>query len=260
VIANAADPGVVDVVSAASQARISWYALDGEPIDVPPHWLAAPAGEAGTTSLFELYAGGVAAGRFASPLPGRHNLKNAVAAIAAAAEGFGATLESLRSALPRFLGVKRRQDLLGTPGGIAVYDDFAHHPTAVRETLAALRKRHATGELLAAFEPRSATACRAMHQREYAASFDHADRVLLAPLGREGLAEDERLDLDRLAEDLRARGVEAEACPTVDRVLESLVSAARPGDVIALLSNGAFGGIHARLMTTLEAKDGRPTT
>jgi UDP-N-acetylmuramate: L-alanyl-gamma-D-glutamyl-meso-diaminopimelate ligase len=131
---------------------------------------------------------------------------------------------------------------------VRVYDDFAHHPTAVDETSRALRARHPQGALWVVFEPRSATACRALHQEAYAHAFGAADRVLLAPLGRMNVPEGERLDLDRLARDL---GPKAQAMPSVDAIVERLAAEARPGDTIALLSNGAFGGIHEKLLAAL---------
>ena len=157
-------------------------------------------------------------------------------------------MQAARTALASFEGVRRRQDLLGRPGDVAVYDDFAHHPTAVDETLRALRARHPGGKLWAVFEPRSATACRALHQHEYVAAFRSADRVLFAPLGRTNVPEAERLDLSRLAGEI---GNKASAAPSVDAIIEEIVSDAKPGDTVALLSNGAFGGIHARLLDAL---------
>jgi UDP-N-acetylmuramate: L-alanyl-gamma-D-glutamyl-meso-diaminopimelate ligase len=251
VVANAADPVVVDIVGNAARADIAWYALEGEPFHgVAPRWLGAPAGSDARGTAFDLYAGGVAAGRLVVPLSGRHNVSNALAAIGAVVEGYGVKIHELVRPLASFAGVKRRQEVVGEPRGITVVDDFAHHPTAVRETLAGLRARYAGRRLFAVFEPRSATACRAMHQAEYAKSFDAADEVLLAPVGRKGLT-DAMLDTERLAADLRERGKIAAAYPDVDSVLRDLVERARPADVIALLSNGAFGGIHQRLLRAL---------
>jgi UDP-N-acetylmuramate: L-alanyl-gamma-D-glutamyl-meso-diaminopimelate ligase len=252
VVANAADPHVVHVVERHAKAEVAWFALADEPTHgMPPHWLAAPAGADARGQAFDLYAGGVACGRLALPLPGRHNLKNAVAALGAVAQGYGARLADLGPALASFQGVRRRQDLLGTPRGVAVYDDFAHHPTAVRETLAALRARHPGARLFAVFEARSATACRKMHQTEYATAFDVADDVLLPPLGRTNLAPEEALDLDVLARALNERGRRAARFDDVDAIVSELVRTAREGDVVALLSNGHFGGIHAKLLSKL---------
>jgi len=171
-------------------------------------------------------------------------------AIAACAEGFGVAPSDARGHLASFEGVVRRQELLGKPGGIFVYDDFAHHPTAVDETLRALRARHPGGALWAVFEPRSATACRSLHQEAYASSFASADHVLLAPLGRSNVLESERLDIVRLTRDL---GPHALAMPSVAAIVADLARRTRPGDCVAILSNGAFGGIHRMLLDALEA-------
>lgn len=249
IVCDARDPRARAIVSKHARARTSFYALDGDDTgDVTPTWLGALAPAEAGTQPFDLYGGGSYCGRFALEVPGAHNVRNAIAAIAACTEGFGADVDKARQALATFKGVRRRQDLLGAPRGIAVYDDFAHHPTAVDETLRALRSRHPDGRLIAVFEPRSATACRSVHQRDYPSAFGAADRVLLAPLGRSNVPEGERLDLDALA---GAIGERASVAPSVEAIVETIAREARPGDVVALLSNGAFGGVHARLLHAL---------
>jgi UDP-N-acetylmuramate: L-alanyl-gamma-D-glutamyl-meso-diaminopimelate ligase len=252
-VCDASDPRA-RLVARDAPCKVAYYALDGDDTgDVTPTWLGAPApfDERGRQP-FDLFAGGVSAGRLALAVPGRHNVRNALAALAACAEGFGIRVGASRQALATFEGVRRRQELLGVPGGVSVYDDFAHHPTAVNETLRALRGKHPAGELWAAFEPRSATACRALHQEAYAKAFDAATRVLLAPLGRMNVPLAERLDVERLARDL---GPKAEAVQSVDAVLERLLLGARRGDTVALLSNGAFETLPRRLVAALEARD-----
>ncbi len=251
VVANAGDPQVVRLVQEAARCEVSWYGLEGATAGLAAHWLAAPVLEDPAGQSFDLFAGGTSVGRFRLPMTGRHNLQNAVAAIGAVAQGFGLDPRTVAQALSGFLGVKRRQELRGTPGGVAVYDDFAHHPTAVRETLLALKARHPGGRLFAVFEPRSATACRKLHQSAYPEAFDPADFVLLAPVGRANLPEGERLDVEQLARDVVARGRQATAPGTVEAIVEQLAQRVRPGDVVALLSNGAFGGIHARVLQRL---------
>jgi UDP-N-acetylmuramate: L-alanyl-gamma-D-glutamyl-meso-diaminopimelate ligase len=252
IVANAADELVVRVVREHARAEVAWFALAGEETHgMPPHWLAAPSASDAGGQSFDLYAGGVACGRLALPLAGRHNLKNALAALGAAAQGYGARLADLGGALASFAGVRRRQDLLGSPRGVFVYDDFAHHPTAVRETLAALRSRHPQARLVVAFEARSATACRRMHQEEYAKSFDLADEILFPPLGRTNLPPSEALDLGELVRALGARGKRALALPSAEAVVSHVAASAKSGDVVALLSNGAFGGVHHKLLSAL---------
>jgi UDP-N-acetylmuramate: L-alanyl-gamma-D-glutamyl-meso-diaminopimelate ligase len=251
IVANAADARVVDLVSTTARAPVAWTALADDACPVSPQWLAAPAGGDERMTRFDLFAGGMLSGRFGLPVPGHHNLRNALAALAAVAQGYGVPLHELRGALERFEGVRRRQDLLGVPRGVFVYDDFAHHPTAVRETLRALRSRHPNQKLFAVFEPRSATACRNLHQEAYTTCFDDADEVVLAPLGRSGLPAEERLDLPRLVRALVDRGQRAQASESIESIVEHLVAHARRGDAIALLSNGAFGGIHSKLLAAL---------
>jgi UDP-N-acetylmuramate: L-alanyl-gamma-D-glutamyl-meso-diaminopimelate ligase len=252
VVAAAADPAVVEVVQRSARAPVAWFALEGDDTHgMPPHWLAAPAGADASGQAFDLYAGGVYAGRAALRVPGIHNVRNALAALAAVCQGYGAELPAAVAALARFEGVRRRQDLLFEARGVRVYDDFAHHPTAVDETLRALRSRHPEGALWAVFEPRSATACRAIHQETYARAFSAASRVVLAPLGRPEIPDGERLDLGRLVRALEADGARAEAAPSIDAIVARVAAEARPGDTVALLSNGAFGGIYDKLREAL---------
>jgi UDP-N-acetylmuramate: L-alanyl-gamma-D-glutamyl-meso-diaminopimelate ligase len=240
-----------------AKARVAFYALDGDDTgDVTPTWSGAiAANDASGNAQFDLFAGGMSCGRYSLRVPGAHNVRNAIAAIAACADGFGIDVRGTRRALASFEGVKRRQELLGEPDGVRVYDDFAHHPTAVDETLRALRSRHSTGTLWAIFEPRSATACRALHQQEYARAFVAADRVLFAPLGRPNIPEGERLDLTKLVHDLGDR--KAALANGVDAIVALVARDARPGDTVAVLSNGAFGGLHGRLLSALGARAAR---
>jgi UDP-N-acetylmuramate: L-alanyl-gamma-D-glutamyl-meso-diaminopimelate ligase len=189
-VASAHDAHVIAI--ARCEVRGAFTRSEATTHGAPPHWLAEPV--AGTNE-FDLFVGGVSAGRSRLAVPGEHNLRNALAALAACCQGFGVSVKTALAALETFAGVRRRQDLLYVASGISVYDDFAHHPTAVRETLAALRQKHPTGALWAVFEPRSATACRSL-QAEYESSFDSAERVLFAPLGRSDIPEAERLDLE----------------------------------------------------------------
>jgi UDP-N-acetylmuramate: L-alanyl-gamma-D-glutamyl-meso-diaminopimelate ligase len=252
VVAWAGDRRVVELVRREARAEVVWYALEGEPTHgAPPHWLAAPGPADATGQSFDLFVGGVAAGRAALRLPGAHNIKNALAAMAAVCHGYGVQVAAARAALATFGGVRRRQELLFEARGVRVYDDFAHHPTAVEETLRALRSRHRSGALWAVFEPRSATACRALHQQAYEGAFGAATRVVLAPLGRPDIPAGERLDLEALVAALARAGVRAEAAPSVPAIVERIASDAQPGDTVALLSNGAFGGIYDQLREAL---------
>jgi UDP-N-acetylmuramate: L-alanyl-gamma-D-glutamyl-meso-diaminopimelate ligase len=257
IVAHWGSASVRRVVSEARRARpsltVSTFALEGEDTgDEPPLWLGAPVHLDGRTG-FDLYVGGMACGRFELGVAGPHNVRNALAALAACADGFGVPTHVARTPLARFEGVARRLDRLAGAGDHVLYDDFAHHPTAVRETLRGLRTRHPAAWIVAAFEPRSATACRNVHQDAYATAFDDADAVLLAPVGRTGIADGERLRTDRLAE---ALGPRAMACPSLDEVEARLREAMVAPCVVVLLSNGTFGGIGARLASDWPASEG----
>jgi UDP-N-acetylmuramate: L-alanyl-gamma-D-glutamyl-meso-diaminopimelate ligase len=260
IVANAADELVVRTVGQHAKVPVYFYALEGqETFGAAPHWLLAPGAADASGTSFDLFLGGVAAGRWVTPLMGRHNLANAAAALAATVHGFGVEPASLQSALAGLRGVARRQDLIGTPGGVFVYDDFAHHPTAVRETLLALRTRHPGARLYAVFEPRSATASRKFHQDVYPDGFAPADVVLLARVARD-LPADERLDVARLASELQRRGIDASHFDDVDGIVATLRERTRAGDVVALLSNGTFGGIYSKLLSALDSRKGAPST
>jgi UDP-N-acetylmuramate: L-alanyl-gamma-D-glutamyl-meso-diaminopimelate ligase len=267
-VANAADPEVVELVERTRPAcRVVWYAASdgagrGFPhapsSHEPPVWTANEVGLTGdgdATQPFDLFVGPSSAGRFGVGVFGVHNVANALAALAIAVEGFGLPVRETAGALASFIGVKRRQEkLVDGPSagrGVTLYDDFAHHPTAVDATLRSIRARHRRARIVALYEPRSATACRAMHQAAYPVAFDPADVVVLAPLGRSTIPEAERLDLDRLAEDLRARGKQVERPVDLDALVANVVGLVRPGDVILSMSNGAFGGVNARLREAL---------
>ncbi|MCB9614250.1 MAG: UDP-N-acetylmuramate:L-alanyl-gamma-D-glutamyl-meso-diaminopimelate ligase [Sandaracinus sp.] len=250
-VAWAGDPHVRALAKSA-RCEVRFYGLEGDDCgDVSPIWYGAPAKAGSGVQPFDLYGGGTFLGRVTSPLPGRHNVRNALAAIALAAEGAGCDVATVMNAVSRFGGVKRRQELLGIAGGVFVYEDFAHHPTAVLETLRALRSFHPDGKLIAAFEPRSATASRRMHQDAYVEAFGPADVALLAPVGRPEIAAEEKLDTAAIAAALVAREVDAKACGSIDEVVETIVSKASPGDAVVLMSNGAFGGIYDRVLAEL---------
>lgn len=256
-VANAAD-AEVRAVAAKAPCTVSYYALEGEDTaDVSPTWLAAPCKAERDYQPFDLFYGGSHCGRVLSPLSGHHNIKNAVAAIAAAAEGMRGQIavRDLTAALLRFGGVRRRQELRGLARGVRVYDDFAHHPTAVAETLAGLRARHPDGALIALFEPRSATASRKLHQAQYPTAFAAADLTLIAPVGRAEIAEAERLDVAAIARELAAGGRRALALPCIDAIVEHVLRVAQPGDTVVAMSNGAFGDVHERVLAGLAARE-----
>lgn len=256
-VAYAGDPEVRALAKAA-RCRVSYYALHGDDTgDVTPVWLAAPAPAQGTLQPFDLFYGGSSCGRVLSPLSGMHNVKNAVAAMAICAEGAGLGVQPLARQLAGFQGVKRRQELVAVADGVRVYDDFAHHPTAARETLRGIRARHPEGKLIALFEPRSATASRKLHELAYTEAFDAADLVLLAPVGRKEIAEAERLDVAQIAARLRAGNKRAEAPSTHEEIVARVLDEAQSGDTIVIMSNGDFQGMVDRVSSALALRAAR---
>jgi UDP-N-acetylmuramate: L-alanyl-gamma-D-glutamyl-meso-diaminopimelate ligase len=187
------------------------------------------------------------------PIGGRMNVANALGVSVLLAE-FGVNQDELASGLESFRGVVRRQEVIGEVGGITVIDDFAHHPTAIRATLAAVAERFAGRRILAAFEPRSNTARRNVFQHEFAASFDRAARVYLAPVyfkENDPIPAAGRLSVNALAEAISARGPAAFACASTEEILNRMAADARSGDVALLMSNGPFDNLKNRLLGAL---------
>lgn len=241
------DPGCREILEFAHiDANIITYGVAKDPFLYEPAWLATPKGE----GLFELTIEGVSSGIWETPLFGKHNMRNTLAALILAHRAAGVELAQLKEALPHFGGVARRQQVIGTPNNITIYDDFAHHPTAVHVTLEALRSKHPKSKIIAAFEPRSATACRKIHQERYSRAFLAADMAFIAPVGR-SLPPDETLDINELAAAINRNGVPAEATRSIEHLQSLLEKQASPGDIVVLFSNGSFGGIHQKLRDSL---------
>jgi UDP-N-acetylmuramate: L-alanyl-gamma-D-glutamyl-meso-diaminopimelate ligase len=191
-------------------------------------------------------------------LVGRHNIQNALAVLAVARH-LGVSFGDIRQGVESFAGVKRRQEVRGVVREITLIDDFAHHPTAIRETLAALRARYAGGRLWAIFEPRSATSRRATFQEDFVEAFAEADGVVIAGLfNPENIPSDARLSPERLAQDIACRYAKtAVYLPAVDAIVDHVAAGVRPGDVVAVMSNGGFGGIHEKLLAALRKDESR---
>jgi UDP-N-acetylmuramate: L-alanyl-gamma-D-glutamyl-meso-diaminopimelate ligase len=182
---------------------------------------------------------------------GRHNLLNALAVIAVA-DRLGIAAAAAAEALESFQGVKRRQEIRGEKRGITVMDDFAHHPTAVRETIAAVRSSYPGRRLIAVFEPRSNSSMRKVFQSVYPQSFDGADRVCIRrPSMLEKVPEAERFSAEALVVDLQRQGRDAAFFPDTESIIAFLVDTGRSGDVVLIMSNGGFDNIHERLLSAL---------
>jgi len=204
-------------------------------------------------SHFEVLKDGAPWSSMTVGLPGKHNCLNSLA-ICAVLHHLGVAPSTIGEGLNKFAGIKRRQEVRGVVNGITVIDDFAHHPTAVRETLAALKSGYSGRRLIAVFEPRTNSSRRAIFQNEYANAFGAADMVLLRePTPIEGLAREELFSSARLATDLhKSGGLVAEAFDTTDGILDRLKICLQEGDVVAILSNGGFDNIHTRLLEQLK--------
>jgi UDP-N-acetylmuramate: L-alanyl-gamma-D-glutamyl-meso-diaminopimelate ligase len=205
-----------------------------------------------TGTTFRLRRSGRLAGDFEIPLPGAHNVRNALAAMAVATAA-GIPLDALRSGLRRFQGVKRRLEFRGSARGVLVYDDFAHHPTAIAETLGALRLGNPAGKIWAIFEPRSATSCLKVFHREFVQAFSPADETIIAAVYRSQIPEERRLSAEEVVADLRQAGHQARHVPTVAQIVDVVAQEARAGDVVVIMSNGGFDGIHDKLIAALNA-------
>jgi UDP-N-acetylmuramate: L-alanyl-gamma-D-glutamyl-meso-diaminopimelate ligase len=188
------------------------------------------------------------------PMSGFHNLENATG-VYAAARSLGLTSRAIATGFATFRGVKRRQEPRGEIGGVLVIDDFAHHPTAVRETILALRQRYPTRRLWAVFEPRSNTSRRNIHQAEYAAAFDGANVVTIRlPEPHDKVPADQQLDVPAIVSAIRGRGIAATALAEVDEMVPLVAGEAQANDLILVMSNGAFGGFIPSLLAALEVR------
>ena len=228
-------------------ARVRFFGLDGGNDDVTARDLRTGGGG----QRFTLVADDEELAEIFLPMSGRHNLLNALAVCTVALDE-GLAPAAIADGFARFKGMKRRQEIRGEEGGVLVLDDFAHHPTAVRATLQAVRERWPERRLVAVFEPRSNSSRRKVFEQPYAEAFDHADLAFLsAPPFRHNDEVDRFMDAEVVAETITERSVPAAVHEGADALLPPLLTAVRPGDVVLIMSNGGFGGIHTRLLAAL---------
>ena len=247
--ANADDPLVMARAARAECAVITYgFGPDAQirATDVRPHAKGCD---------FVLHLDGVEHGPITSPMAGRHNVWNTLAAFGVG-RALGLSITALQAGLLGFAGTGKRQEEKGEAAGVLVIDDYAHHPTAIRETLAALRARYPDRRVWGVYEPKSNTARRNFHQDAYATAFDAADRALLArPYQKaDGLADDAKLDVDRLVADITARGTPASYLPDADAIADHLAAETRAGDLVVIMANSGFGGLVDKLLTRLRAR------
>ena len=266
-VVAADSPGALEVASTA-RCRVERYIVEkpGRPeveaasrgtasptgrFEGQAEWHARPLASRGVRSIFEVLHKGKPFGVFDLGLPGSYNMANALSIIAVGSS-LGLSAEALSRGLRRFAGVRRRQETRGVAQGVRVIDDFAHHPTAVRETLEGLRQRFPGGRLIAVFEPRSATSRRAVFQKEYAEAFAPADEIIIGAVHLpEKAPQTDRFDPERLAADLRGKGLAARHIVDVSTIIDQIVENAGAGDTVVVMTSGGFEGIHDRLLQRL---------
>jgi UDP-N-acetylmuramate: L-alanyl-gamma-D-glutamyl-meso-diaminopimelate ligase len=241
----------IDSPDAAALAPLARSRVQTFGLSAAADWRALDIETGSTHTSFTIVGADRDYGRFTMAMLGEHNVRNALVAVAVGAD-LGLDMSALRDGLAAFAGVKRRLEVVGEVRGITVYDDFAHHPTAVDETLKALRRSVPGRRIWAIFEPRSASSCRRVFQDDFARAFAGADEVVLASIFRSTLPADERLSESRLVADLQGQGVAARHLPSVDAIVEAVAKEAREGDVVVVMSNGGFGGIHGKLVSALQ--------
>ncbi len=240
------DPLVAEIASRATCPVISYGT--GQRC----RWRLADLEVHGLSSRFTVYRDDALFGRFTLPMPGLHNGLNGLAVIALM-DHLGFATDVIGIGLASFEGVRRRQQVRGVAGGVTVIDDFAHHPTAVRETVRALRLAWPDRRLIVVFEPRTNSSRRAIFQEDYAHAFAGADLVVARePVPLDNVPAADQFSSARLAHDLRACGQQARAFPDTDAILDYLGGTCREGDVVAILSNGGFDNIHQRLLSRLQ--------
>lgn len=235
----------VDRVIRTAPCHVYRYGNHGDDWAIKPVCIDPPWTFFDVTRSHDLY------GRFQTPMPGEHNLSNTLAAIAVA-DRLNIPKQTIQEALKSFKGVKRRQEIRGTKNGIVVIDDFAHHPTAVKKTIQAIKGYYRENRLVAVFEPRTNTSMRNIFQNVYTEAFDSADRVCIRkPALLEKIPSGERFSSKQLVDDLNRRGLDANYFENTEEIIAFLIKETRPGDVILVMSNGGFDNIHEKLLERL---------
>ena len=215
-------------------------------------WRATGVTVSGAGQAFNVSHAGERFSTIQIPLFGLHNVRNALAAIAVC-HAVSIPAETIAEGLLQFTGVKRRLEVVGEAAGVTVFDDFAHHPTAIAETLAGLRAANPHRRIWAIFEPRSASSSRRIFQHDFARAFGPADEVIIAPVFRAALSEGERLSPQELVDDLQRGGQRARHCASLDDIVAAISRERKTGDLIVFMSNGGFGGIHHKTLAALGA-------
>lgn len=250
-IAGWDSPHVREVVASMGERLFTQLETFGTAEDAK--WRVCEVDFSGELSKFTVTRAGKQWGKFETPLIGDFNLLNCLAVIIAA-DTWGINRDVIAEALRTFKNVRRRAEIRGEESGVTVIDDFAHHPTAVRETLRGLRNRYRERRLVAVFEPRSWSSRLAVFQDEYANAFAAADYVVIASVfdSQKVSEKGKSLNTRQLIEDISKQNKPAVALPGADEIIAHLLPQLREGDVVAIMSNGGFGGIHEKLLAALK--------
>jgi UDP-N-acetylmuramate: L-alanyl-gamma-D-glutamyl-meso-diaminopimelate ligase len=246
---SASYPQAVKIARAHARSKVVTYAINGK-----ADYRADGETFAEDGARFRIHTPKGKTPELLLPMSGYHNVENA-AGVYAAARSLGLSHDQIAHGVATFAGVKRRQEVRAEIGGILVIDDFAHHPTAVRETIEGIRQRYPERRLWAVFEPRSNTSRRNIHQAEYAAAFGGADLATIRePEPHDKVPADEQLSVPAIVADLNAGGVVANSSGDVNGLIRYVSAEARPNDLILVMSNGAFGGFIPTLIAELERR------
>jgi UDP-N-acetylmuramate: L-alanyl-gamma-D-glutamyl-meso-diaminopimelate ligase len=240
-----ADENVTDVLQQAS-CPVETYGLTAG-----ADWCAVDYHFEAGVGCFRLRHKGEGVGEIHLPMVGRHNVENAVA-VAAMAVKLGLPADDVCKSFSTFKGIKRRQEVVGEKNGVVVIDDFAHHPTAIGLTLEGVKEAYPGLRIWAVFEPRSATSRRNTFQEIFPPSFAKADAVIIArPYATDKIPPNERLDPDRLVQDIERAGVAAHFIPDVEDIVDYIAKNNQSRDVVLIMSSGGFYGIHQKLLDRL---------
>jgi UDP-N-acetylmuramate: L-alanyl-gamma-D-glutamyl-meso-diaminopimelate ligase len=242
------DDDIVAELTEHAGCRVEGYGF-GQQND----WIIKEIKSLGNLTNFQIdYRG--ATHQLTVPLTGKHNCLNSLA-VTAVLHHLGQSFPEINRCLQKFGGVKRRQEIRGVVNNITVIDDFAHHPTAVKETLYGLKTAYPDNRLIVVFEPRTNSSRRSIFQKAYTDAFDNADKVLLRePIPLENIPSSDHFSSAQLAKDLQTNKAEAWSFKTTEEILEHLAKTVKPGDIVAILSNGGFDNIHERLLEILTPK------
>lgn len=245
IVANFDDDIVREIVSKA-KCKVIGYGLSDQ-----AQWTYTDLNIGHDKTTFTAIKDGTIFSQLTSNMPGHHNAMNTLA-VTAVLDVIGIPSQDCKDSLAKFPGVRRRQEVRGIRNGITIIDDFAHHPTAVKETLSALRKAYDKNRLVAIFEPRTNSSRKNIFQTAYSQVFSQADEILIKkPIPLDSIPEDQMFSSRQLADDLALQGKKASSFDSTESIITYLKDTSQHGDVLVIMSNGGFDDIHNRLLAEL---------